>query len=119
MRHVGGWGAAGQMDGCREVFLSSLYSAALLQCGVCFSGKRGEGKPGEWGLVAVMLKYSFPASQDLLGGGMGGHPYQPALNVFAFMNYCKCPRGEREGGDLQSLLNKNKMKNAHCSLDSF
>lgn len=58
------------------------------------------------GLVAVMLKYSFPPSQDVSGrgGGMGGHPQRPAFNVFAFMNYYKRPKGGREGHDLQSLL---------------
>lgn len=98
------------MDGCREVFLSSLYSAALLQCGVCFSGKRGEGNPGEWGVGCSDAEVQFSSQPRSTGGGggMGGHPHQPALNVFAFMNYCKCPRGEREGGDLQSLLKKMK-----------
>lgn len=40
------------------------------------------------GLVAVMLKYSFPASKDIWvggdgGGGMGRQPQCTAVNAFS------------------------------------
>lgn len=99
-------GGGGQMDGCREVFLSSLHSPALLQCGVCFSGRRGDGKPGgEWGVGCSDAEVQFSTQPRCIGGGgMGGQPQRPAFNVFAFMNYYKRPKGGREGHDLQSLL---------------
>lgn len=72
------WGVrVGQMDGCREVFLSSLHllhSAALLQWGVCFSGKRGDGKPGgEWGVGcsdAEVLFFFFYSQPRCIGAGI-------------------------------------------------
>lgn len=45
------------------------------------------------GLVAVMLKYF--SSQPRRIGGIGGHSQQTAFNIFPFMNYCKCSKGER------------------------
>lgn len=57
------------MDGCREVFLSSLHSPALLQCGVCFSGRRGDGKPGgEWGVGCSDAGVQFSTQPRCIGG---------------------------------------------------
>lgn len=53
--------------------------------------RRGMGSEEEeesGGLVAVMLKYSFPASKDIWvggggGGGMGRQPQCTAVNAFS------------------------------------
>lgn len=67
---------------CRGVTAGHMkgdFPAAWLCCSEesnC-QARRGMGSEEEsGGLVAVMLKYSFPASQDILGG-------RPAVNVFS------------------------------------
>lgn len=86
------------------VALATLSCSAAVRS-LLFRQEGGMGSQEEsGGLVAVMLKYF--SSQPRCTGEMGGHSQQTAFNVFPLMNYCKCPKGEREGHNLPGLLKK-------------